>query len=218
MFRKGSALVVLIAIVSLVAAMSAFGGASSTDVTTVTVTLAKPSEFKITLSKKTIGKGVTTFKVTNKGALSHDFKISGRKTRMLTTGKSATLRTILKKGKYAYPLHRPRPRRGGHEGRPRPSSSARRSEFREGAGDGALGVLGREERDRAGGAAARRRATAVASTISAPIATATSSGERAPIARPIGAWIRPSPASSTPSARRRSSRSAVVTLLPIAPM
>ena len=42
-------------------------------------------------------------------------------------------------------------------------------------------------------AAARRRATAVASTISAPIATATSSGERAPIARPIGAWIRPRP-------------------------
>lgn len=101
-FRKGSTLVVLIAIVSLVAAMSAFGGSSSTDVTTVTVTLAKPSEFKITLSKKTIGKGLTTFKVTNKGALSHDFKISGRKTRMLSTGKTATLRTTLKKGKYSY--------------------------------------------------------------------------------------------------------------------
>ena len=101
-FRKGSALVVLIAIVSLVAAMSAFGGASSTDATTVTVTLAKPSEFKITLSKKTIGKGLTTFKVTNKGKLSHDFKISGRKTRMLSTGKSATLRTTLRAGKYSF--------------------------------------------------------------------------------------------------------------------
>ena len=101
-FRKGSALVVMIAIVSLVAAMSAFGGSSSTDVTTVNVTLGKPSEFKITVSKKTFGKGITTFKVTNKGALSHDFKISGRKTRLLSTGKSATLRTILKKGKYAF--------------------------------------------------------------------------------------------------------------------
>jgi uncharacterized cupredoxin-like copper-binding protein len=101
-FRKGSAVVVLIAIVALVAAMSAFGGSSSTDVTTVNVTLGKPSELKITLSKKTIGKGVTTFKVTNKGSLSHDFKIAGRKTRMLSNGKSATLRTILKKGKYAY--------------------------------------------------------------------------------------------------------------------
>ena len=102
MFRKGSAVIVLIAVVSLVAAMSAFGGSSSTDATTLTVTLGKPSEFKITLSKKTIAKGLTTFKVTNKGKLSHDFKISGRKTRMLSTGKSATLRTTLKKGKFAY--------------------------------------------------------------------------------------------------------------------
>ena len=48
-FRKGSALVVLIAVVSLVAAMSAFGGSSSTDLTTLSVTLGKPSEFKITV-------------------------------------------------------------------------------------------------------------------------------------------------------------------------
>jgi uncharacterized cupredoxin-like copper-binding protein len=101
-FRKGSALVVLVAIVSLVAAMSAFGGSSSADATTLTVTLGKPSEFKITLSKKTILRGVTTFKVTNKGAISHDFKIAGKKTVMLKTGKAATLKATLKKGKYAY--------------------------------------------------------------------------------------------------------------------
>jgi uncharacterized cupredoxin-like copper-binding protein len=101
-FRKGSALVVLIAAVSLVAAMSAFGGSSSTDATTVAVTLGKPSEFKITLSKKTIVKGVTTFKVTNKGGISHDFKIAGKKTVSLKTGKAATLKATLKKGKYPY--------------------------------------------------------------------------------------------------------------------
>ena len=101
-FRKGSALVVLIAIVSLVAAMSAFGGSSSTDATTLTVTLGKPGELKITISKKTIAKGATTFKVTNKGALSHDFKIAGKKTVMLKKGKTATLRATLKKGKYAF--------------------------------------------------------------------------------------------------------------------
>lgn len=101
-FRKGSALVVLVAIVSLVAAMSAFGGSSSADATTLTVTLGKPSEFKITLSKKTILRGVTTFKVTNKGAISHDFKIAGKKTVMLKTGKAATLKATLKRGKYAY--------------------------------------------------------------------------------------------------------------------
>jgi uncharacterized cupredoxin-like copper-binding protein len=101
-FRKGSALVVLVAIVSLVAAMSAFGGSSSADATTLTVTLGKPSEFKITLSKKTIIRGVTTFKVTNKGAIGHDFKIAGKKTVVLKTGKAATLKATLKKGKYAY--------------------------------------------------------------------------------------------------------------------
>ena len=101
-FGKGSVLVVLIAIVSLVAAMSAFGGSSSTDKTTVTVTLGKPSELKITLSKKSIAKGATTFKVTNKGALAHDFRIAGKKTIMLRTGKSATLVKVLKAGKYPY--------------------------------------------------------------------------------------------------------------------
>jgi uncharacterized cupredoxin-like copper-binding protein len=101
-FRKGSALVVLIAIVSLVAAMSAFGGSSSTDATTLTVTLGKPSELKITISKKTSAKGATTFKVTNKGALTHDFKIAGKKTVMLKTGKTATLKATLKAGKYTF--------------------------------------------------------------------------------------------------------------------
>ena len=106
-FRKGSALVVLIAIVSLVAAMSAFGGSSSTDATTVAVTLGKPSEFKITVSKKTIGKGVTTFKVTNKGA--HQPRLQDRRQedahaedgqdrdaegRSLKTGKYAFLCTV----------------------------------------------------------------------------------------------------------------------------
>ena len=96
-FRKGSALVVLIAAVSLVAAVSAFGGPSSAAATTVTVTLGKPSEFKFTLSKKTVAKGVTTFKVTNKGAISHDFKIAGKKTPSLKTGKAATLKVTFRR-------------------------------------------------------------------------------------------------------------------------
>ena len=103
MFRKGSALVALVAIVSLVAAVSAFGGASSTDLTTVTVTAGKPAELKFTVVPKTVSKGLTTFKVTNKGKLSHDFKIGGRRTVMLKPGKSATLRvTFGKAGKYTY--------------------------------------------------------------------------------------------------------------------
>ena len=101
-YRKGSALVVLVAIVALVAAVSAFGGSNAASATTVTVTAGKPSEFKFTLSKKTIAKGVTTFKVTNKGKIGHDFKIGGKKTVMLRTGKAATLRVTLKAGKFPY--------------------------------------------------------------------------------------------------------------------
>ena len=117
MFRKGSALVVLIAVVSLVAAVAAFGGKSSTDATTVAVTAGKPSEFKFTLSKKTVPKGITTFKVTNKGTIRHDFKIAGKKTVALATGKTATLRVTFKKaGKYAYLCTLPGHAAGGMKG------------------------------------------------------------------------------------------------------
>ena len=61
------------------------------------------SDFKFALSKKTAKRGVVTFKVTNIGAVPHDFQISGRKTRLLNHGESATLRvTFLRKGAYPY--------------------------------------------------------------------------------------------------------------------
>ncbi|HST16961.1 MAG TPA: plastocyanin/azurin family copper-binding protein [Gaiellaceae bacterium] len=61
------------------------------------------SEFKFVLSAKTAKRGLVTFKVTNVGKLQHDFSISGRKTRLLSHGQSATLRvTFLRKGHYTY--------------------------------------------------------------------------------------------------------------------
>ena len=67
--------------------------------TTVTV---KASEFKFALSTKRAKHGVITFKVTNKGHITHDFKIAGKKTPMLKPGKSATLKVTLKKGSFKY--------------------------------------------------------------------------------------------------------------------
>ena len=68
--------------------------------TTVTV-VAK--EFSFKLSKKSAPSGVVVFTVTNKGKLMHDFKIAGKKTRLIKPGKSATLKVTLKKHKkYAY--------------------------------------------------------------------------------------------------------------------
>ncbi len=116
-FQRGSALVVLTAVVSLVVAMSAFGGASSTDATTVAVTAGKPSELRFTLSKKTIAKGVTTFNVTNKGSSGHDFKIAGKKTPLLNAGKKASIKVTFKKaGKFAFLCTVPGHAAGGMKG------------------------------------------------------------------------------------------------------
>ena len=114
-FRKGSALVVLVALVALAAAVSAFGGSSAT--TTDAVTAGKPSEFKFTLAKRTVLKGTVFFKVTNKGTIKHDFKIKGKKTLVLATGKTATLKIIFTKaGKYPYLCTLPGHAAGGMKG------------------------------------------------------------------------------------------------------
>jgi uncharacterized cupredoxin-like copper-binding protein len=60
-------------------------------------------DIKFILSAKTAKRGVVVFKVTNLGALTHDFSIKGRTTRKLSHGQSATLRvTFLRKGRYPY--------------------------------------------------------------------------------------------------------------------
>jgi len=72
-------------------------------VSSVNVTQGKPSEFHFVLSKKTVPKGTVTFLVINKGALPHDFKINGHKTKLLSPGQAQTLKvTFLKAGKYPY--------------------------------------------------------------------------------------------------------------------
>jgi uncharacterized cupredoxin-like copper-binding protein len=61
------------------------------------------SEFKFVLSSKTAKRGVVIFKVKNVGKLGHDFEIDGRKTKLISPGKSTTLRVIfLRKGAYPY--------------------------------------------------------------------------------------------------------------------
>jgi uncharacterized cupredoxin-like copper-binding protein len=61
------------------------------------------SEFKFVLNKKTAGRGVVSFHVTNVGKIKHDFEIKGRKTRLLSHGQTAILRVVfLRKGSYPY--------------------------------------------------------------------------------------------------------------------
>jgi nitrite reductase (NO-forming) len=70
--------------------------------TTVTVTEGAPSEFHITVKPTAVKAGTVIFKVTNKGNLPHDFKIGGKKTKLLSPGSSAKLTVTLKKGKSTY--------------------------------------------------------------------------------------------------------------------
>ncbi len=63
------------------------------------------SEFKFVLSKKTIPAGSTViFTVINKGKISHDFKIAGKKTKTLKPGQRTTLKVTFpkKKGAISY--------------------------------------------------------------------------------------------------------------------
>jgi uncharacterized cupredoxin-like copper-binding protein len=104
-FRIG--FLVLVAITAVLAwvipASAQHSSLSAAKATTVTVTAAKPSEFSFTVAPKRVPHGLVTFKVTNKGALPHDFSIGGRRTKLLSPGQSATLRvTFGKAGKYAY--------------------------------------------------------------------------------------------------------------------
>jgi uncharacterized cupredoxin-like copper-binding protein len=75
------------------------------------------SELKFVLSTKTAKRGVVVFRVTNVGKLKHDFEITGRKTKLLSHGQSATLRvTFLRKGQYPYKCTVPGHAAGGMKG------------------------------------------------------------------------------------------------------
>ncbi len=94
----------------------AAGQVKAAKATVITVTAGKPSELAFKLSKSSnIPAGPVTFKVTNAGMLSHDFKIctkavtsdkanscTGKVTALLAKGKSATLTVTLAKGEYEF--------------------------------------------------------------------------------------------------------------------
>ena len=103
--KRTSVVTLLTASVLAVLAVGVFaaaGSASSSSSTASTKITVAASEFKFVLSKKVVPAGTVTFVVTNKGKVTHDFKIHGKKTPFLTPGKKATLKVVFKKGKYPY--------------------------------------------------------------------------------------------------------------------
>jgi plastocyanin len=101
-FRIG--LFVAVALAAVLAwALPAGAHSGAARASSVKVTAGKPSEFHFVLSKKTVPKGAVTFTVTNNGTLSHDFKIGGKRTKLLTPGQSAKLTiSFAKAGKFQY--------------------------------------------------------------------------------------------------------------------
>src|SRR4051794_11783918 len=115
---KNVRLVVLAALsasFALLWALPANAHPATKKVTTVNVTAGKPTEFGFTLSVKKVAHGPVTFKVTNGGALPHDFKVcssnaggtasvcAGKGTKQITAGSSAPLTiTFTKPGSYEY--------------------------------------------------------------------------------------------------------------------
>ena len=118
---------VLLAAFTWTVAAGAHSGTA--DATVVTVTAGKPGEFAFKLSTKTVKTGAVPFKVTNKGALAHTFKVcssskggsanscAGKGTASINPGKSATLKvTFSKKGSYEYLCTVPGHAAGGMKG------------------------------------------------------------------------------------------------------
>jgi uncharacterized cupredoxin-like copper-binding protein len=84
--------------------------------TTVNVTAGKPSELDFTLSKQRVKAGRVTFRVTNRGSLKHDFRVAGKKTKLIAKGKSASLTVTLKRGRNRYVCTVPGHAEGGMKG------------------------------------------------------------------------------------------------------
>lgn len=94
----------VLGIAGLAAGILATGGGASTNATEATsrVTVVA-TDFKFALSKRSVPTGRVIFTVKNKGKIAHDFKILGKKTRLIAAGKSAVLRvTASKKGRFKF--------------------------------------------------------------------------------------------------------------------
>jgi uncharacterized cupredoxin-like copper-binding protein len=97
---------VLVSVGALAAAGSSVAGAAvkAHPAAATTKISVKASEYKFVLSATSLAKpGTVAFTVKNAGHIAHDFSIDGKKTALLSPGKSATLTVkFTKAGSYAY--------------------------------------------------------------------------------------------------------------------
>jgi uncharacterized cupredoxin-like copper-binding protein len=101
--KRTLALLVLGGLGALAGAFIPAGSAAPHAASKVTIAVTM-NEWSFKLSKKTVPLGTTVvFKVTNKGKIGHDFRIAGKKTKLLAPGKSQLLSVKFgKKGTFTY--------------------------------------------------------------------------------------------------------------------
>src|SRR4051812_27131315 len=99
--RVSTRLASIAAAVTVLGCLTGPALASSSHATGAKVTV-KASEFKFRLSTTSVTHGLVTFNVVNQGKLPHDFKIAGKKTSLLSPGKSTTIKVALSAGSYKY--------------------------------------------------------------------------------------------------------------------
>jgi uncharacterized cupredoxin-like copper-binding protein len=96
-----AALALVVAVVGI-GASSVLGARSGTQTTTVKVKAGVGGALKFSLSRRSAPHGTTVFVVTNVSSLPHDFLIAGKKTPVLSKGKTKAITVKLSKGKHAY--------------------------------------------------------------------------------------------------------------------
>ena len=97
---KLSAIAVLAGLsLALVGPGAAAARTSGAQATTVKV---EATDFKFTLSTKTVRRGRTTFVIKNAGSAAHDFAIAGHTSKTIGPGKTTRLTVLLKRGRNPY--------------------------------------------------------------------------------------------------------------------
>ena len=117
-YRFALAAAALVAgVVGVLPACAQHASQAATHVSSVGVTTGKPSEFRFTLTKKTVPKGTVTFLVINKGALPPRLQDQRPQDEAALARSGADPQGHVPEGRQVpVPLHGDRPRRRRHEG------------------------------------------------------------------------------------------------------
>lgn len=101
MTRNRTLAVASLAMLAL-AVPAATGAAPAAPAAPAATFAVQASDFRFKGIPRRTTRGTHLFRVRNTGRATHDLRIAGKKTRLLTSGQTQTLRVTLRKGRYPY--------------------------------------------------------------------------------------------------------------------